>query len=207
MAGHDPVNNADPLNFIGAGVFSHNTSTKTWINAPGVTSTNRASYFKGQISHVAYYSYYVTTAELDAWWNPVPITGPIISGHSSSLCIDDSQSRTNNGNKIEIYSCTNNPNQNWTITPDGPGNAISVTINGVTKCMDVTGDGTTDHTLIQLYDCNGSPGEDWHLDSNGQLWNPNSNRCLDDPGASTTNGTQLQIYGCNQTNAQSWTAP
>ena len=207
MAGHAAVNNGDPLNYIGAGVFPADTSTKTWINAPGTTTKNRASYFRGQIADVAYYARYLTTDQLSAWWTPIPLIGPIVSGVSSALCITDDASRTTNGNMIMIYTCNNTPAQNWSINPDGPEGTISTTLSGVTKCMDVTGNGTGNGTLIQLYTCDGSPGEDWHLDSNGQIWNPNSGRCLDDPSSSTTNGTQLQIHDCNLTNAQSWSAP
>jgi beta-glucosidase len=76
----------------------------------------------------------------------------------------------------------------------------------VTKCLDVASAGTANGTLVQLYTCNGTAAQNWHLDSSGQLWNPNSGKCLDDPGYSTTNGTQLEIYTCNLGKNQYWWA-
>ena len=207
MEGSSPVNNKDPLNYIGAGVFSHNTSTRTWINAPGDTTKDRASYFTGQISDVAYYARYVSSDQLAAWWQPVPLVGPIVSSVASALCIDDADASTTDKNKIQIHTCNNTPAQNWSINPGGTEGTISMTLNGITKCMDVASAGTTDGTLVQLYTCNGTPAQDWHLDSSGQIWNPNSGKCLDDPDQSTTNGTQLQIYTCNLTAAQNWILP
>ncbi len=52
MAGSPTVNNVDPLNDIGAGVFPANTATKKWVNAPGDGATTRASYFTGQLANV-----------------------------------------------------------------------------------------------------------------------------------------------------------
>ncbi|GAA4617169.1 hypothetical protein GCM10023195_76510 [Actinoallomurus liliacearum] len=207
MAGSSPVNNIDPLNYIGAGVFPANTSTKTWINAPGVTTKNRPSYFSGQISHVAYYAANISTAELSAWWKPAPLVGPIVSNVSNGICIDDADAKTTDANKIQIHTCNNTAAENWSINPSGSSNTITMTLSGVTKCMDVDHSGTTDGTLVQLYTCNNSAAQQWHLDSSGQIWNPNSGKCLDDPKSSTINGTQLQIYTCNLSKAQYWIVP
>jgi hypothetical protein len=206
MAGNSTISLVDPLDFIGAGVFSHSTSTKSWLNAPGDTAKDRASYFKGRISGFAFYSRYVSTAQLDSWWKPVPLVGPIVSGLSSALCLDDAGSKTADKNKVQIYTCNNTAAQNWSVNPHGTDNTVTVTIAGVTKCLDVASAGTANGTLVQLYTCNGTAAQNWHLDSSGQLWNPNSGKCLDDPGYSTTNGTQLEIYTCNLGKNQYWWA-
>jgi len=131
---------------------------------------------------------------------PSPRTGPITSAAGSNLCIDDNQSITTNGNRIQIWSCDSTDAQEWILGPSG-------TISALGKCMDVTNGGTTSGTLVQLYQCNGTGSQDWTPGANGSLVNPQSGLCLDDPGGSVTNGTQLQIYTCNGTTAQNWTLP
>lgn len=129
-----------------------------------------------------------------------PPTGPIVSGVSSGLCVDDSSSSTTNGSHIQIWTCNQTGAQNWTVESNG-------TLQVLGGCMDVTGSGTTAGTKVQYYQCNGSVAQQWQLRSDGSIYNPNSAMCLDDPGSTTTIGTQLQIYTCNGTNAQKWTAP
>jgi hypothetical protein len=127
-------------------------------------------------------------------------TGPIVSGVSSGLCIDDSGASTTNGSHIQIYTCNGTGAQQWTVEPDG-------TLRVLGGCMDVTQSGTTSGTLVQFYTCNGTGAQQWQAQANGSLVNPESGLCLDDPNSSTTIGTQLQIYTCNGTGAQTWTLP
>jgi hypothetical protein len=199
-----PVNNADPLNFIGAGVFPANTSSKTWVNAPGDTTKTRASYFHGQIADVSYYNFKLLDAQLDPFWKPAPMVGPIVSGLSSAICVDDDHANTADKTKIQIWVCNNTAPQNWSLNPDG---TITMTLGSITKCLEVTGSGTANSTLIELFTCNGSAGQQWHLDSSGQIWNPHADRCLADPKSSTTNGTQLIIYDCLLSKDQYWIDP
>jgi predicted alpha-1,2-mannosidase len=131
---------------------------------------------------------------------PDPRTGAVVSGVSSSLCVDDAGSVTTDGNPVQIYTCNGTDAQNWSIAPDG-------TIRTLGKCLDVADSGTTSGTLIDLYTCNGTGAQQWTTGTDGALVNPESGLCLDDPNASTTNSTQLQLYTCNQTAAQDWTLP
>ena len=131
---------------------------------------------------------------------PSPRTGPVVSGVSSTLCVDDSQSSTTDGNPVDIYGCNGTDAQSWTIAPDG-------TIRALGKCLDARDSGTTNGTVVDLYECNGSGAQQWSVGANGSLANPESDLCLDDPNATTTQGTQLQLYTCNGTNAQDWTLP
>jgi predicted alpha-1,2-mannosidase len=131
---------------------------------------------------------------------PSPRTGPVLSGVSSALCLDDSQSSTTDGNPVDIWDCNGTDAQSWTISPDG-------TIRVLGECLDVTQSGTTNGTLIDLYGCNGTGAQQWTEGSSGSLVNPESGLCLDDPSATTTEGTQLQLYTCNGTDAQDWTLP
>jgi len=131
---------------------------------------------------------------------PQPRVGPIVSGVSSSLCVDDSNSSTTPGNAVQIYTCNGTDAQSWTIAPNG-------TISTLGLCLDAWQSGTTNGTPIDLYTCNGSGAQQWTTGSDGALENPESGLCLDDPNSATTAGTQLQLYTCDQTSAQDWALP
>jgi hypothetical protein len=75
------------------------------------------------------------------------------------------------------------------------------------KCVDIVGGGTANGTLVDLYDCNNTGAQVWEPQSNGELYNPQSNKCLDDTNFSTTPGTQLQIWDCAGSANQEWTLP
>ena len=131
---------------------------------------------------------------------PSPRTGPVVSGVSSGLCLDDSQSSGTDGNPVDIFGCNGTAAQSWTIAQDG-------TIRTLGKCLDATHSGTTNGTAIDLYTCNGTGAQQWSPGANGSLVNPESGLCLDDPNSTTSDGTQLQLYTCNGTGAQDWTLP
>ncbi len=201
MAGSPAVSSSDPETFVGAGVFNTN---QAWVNAPGDPTKVRASYFTGQLANVLYYSKWITQGpQLDPLNKPATQTGHLVSGVSASLCIDDSGS-TADGSPVTLHTCdATNANQIWNLNPDH-----TITLNTApNKCLDITGAGTANGSKIQLRTCTGGVNQVWHLESAGQIWNPNSKRCIDDPNSSTTVGTQLQIYDCNLTNAQTWRYP
>jgi predicted alpha-1,2-mannosidase len=127
-------------------------------------------------------------------------TGPIVSGVSSSLCVDDNGGSTTTGSHIQIWACNGTAAQNWTVAANG-----TLQVEG--GCMDVTSSGTANGTLVQWYTCNGTGAQQWETGASNSLINPESGKCLDDPGSTTAQGTQLQIYTCNGTNAQNWTLP
>ncbi|MEU9399721.1 lectin [Streptomyces sp. NPDC048242] len=129
-----------------------------------------------------------------------PRVGPVKSGVSSSLCVDDANSGTADHTAIQLWSCNGTYAQDWTVASDG-------TLRTLGKCLDVSNSGTTNGTLVQLYACNGTGAQAWTIGSDGSLKNTNSGLCLDDPNSATAEGTRLQIYGCNGTAAQKWTLP
>ena len=127
-------------------------------------------------------------------------TGTIVSGLSSSKCVDDNNGSGTNGTKVQIWNCDGNTSaQNWTVNSNG-----TLTIAG--GCMDITGAKYTNGTLIELWTCNGGANQQWTA-TNGEIVNPHSGMCLDDPASNTTNGTQLILYACNGGNNQKWTVP
>ena len=127
-------------------------------------------------------------------------TGPITSGLSSTLCVDDRSSSTTNSNPIQIYTCNNTGAQQWTVATNG-------TLQVLGGCMDVTQSGTANGTLVQYYQCNNTGAQQWTAQSNGELVNPESGKCLDDPGSSTTPATQLDISTCTGGSNQIWHLP
>jgi non-reducing end alpha-L-arabinofuranosidase len=127
-------------------------------------------------------------------------TGPVVSGVSSSACMDNNNGSGANGNKVQIWACDGfAPAQNWTVNSNG-----TITIDG--GCLDITGANFNNGTLVELWTCNGGSNQQWRS-QNGALVNPASGKCLDDPNGSTTNGTQLQIWSCSGANNQKWSIP
>src|ERR1700733_11296448 len=127
-------------------------------------------------------------------------TGTIVSGLSSSKCVDDNNGSGTPGTKVQIWDCDGNTSaQNWTVNSNG-----TLTIAG--GCMDITGAKYVNNTLIELWTCNGGANQQWTA-SNGEIVNPHSGMCLDDPSSNTTNGTQLILYTCNGGANQQWTLP
>jgi predicted alpha-1,2-mannosidase len=131
---------------------------------------------------------------------PGTVSGPITAGVDSTLCVDDSDSGTTDGTKIQLWGCNGSGAQVWTVGTDG-----TLTVLG--GCLDVSNSGTADGTKVQWWGCNGSGAQQWQQGANGSLVNPESGKCLDDPNSTTTTGTQLQIWTCNGTSAQRWTLP
>ena len=103
-------------------------------------------------------------------------------------------SGTADGNPTLVYTCTCNPNQQWTVGTDG-------TLRTLGKCLTAQNAGTTTAgTAVVLSTCASSPasaGQTWTYKSNGNLVN-----------GSTASGTKLDTWTCgnNQLN-QIWSLP
>ena len=130
---------------------------------------------------------------------PDPARSPPASGNN--LCVDVRAASSANFTPVQIYTCNGTDAQQWSVVQAGS------TLHALGKCMDVYGGGTADGTAVDIYDCNNTGSQVFIPESNGSLYNPQSNKCLDDPSSTTTSGTQLQIWDCNGTNAQVWHLP
>ncbi|QUQ65002.1 ricin-type beta-trefoil lectin domain protein [Kutzneria sp. CA-103260] len=161
----------------------------------GCTSPSGSTSSGGTMA-VQYVAAYTTTG---GGTNPPP-GGGAVTGYQG-LCLDDRSASTANGNPIQIYTCNGTTAQQWTFVQAG------TTLHVLGKCLDITSGGTANGTLVQLYDCNNTGAQVWIPQSNGTLYNPQSNKCLDDPAYSTTPGTQLQIWDCAGTANQVWHLP
>jgi hypothetical protein len=126
-------------------------------------------------------------------------TGPI-TGYAG-LCVDVRGASTANFTPVQVYTCNNTNAQQWTVVQAGS------TLHALGKCMDINGGGTADGTTVDLYDCNNTAAQVFIPQSNGSLYNPQSNKCLDDTNWSTTPGTQLQIWDCTGNANQKWNLP
>lgn len=117
-----------------------------------------------------------------------------------AMCLDDAANSSAAGNPVQLSTCDNSGEQNWTVQPDG-----TVRINGV--CLDTAGGGTAAGTLTVVNPCSGAGTQVWTQGSGNTLVNQASGLCLADPNQSVTNGTQLQILPCDGSIAQSWPLP
>jgi hypothetical protein len=88
----------------------------------------------------------------------------------------------------------------WTVVKAGS------TLQALGKCLDIDGGGTANGTTVDLYACNKTAAQVFIPQSNGELYNPQSNKCLDDTNWGGS-GTQLQIWSCADTANQQWKLP
>jgi hypothetical protein len=133
---------------------------------------------------------------------------------NSGSCIDDTNSGTANGTKVQQWACgegtySTQLNQQWEFeNGTASGYYYVANANAPTETWNVTGNGTTSGSLIQTWTYAGNSNEEWQAVSLGNGYykfvGQGSGLCLDTPGASTANGVQLQIYTCNGTAAQAW---
>ncbi len=115
-------------------------------------------------------------------------------------CLDDTGNSSNNGTRIQIWSCNGGSSQHWTMVQD-----TTVRIHG--KCLDIVNLGTTNGSAVDLWTCTGGTNQQWQIGTDGELVNPVSGKCLDDTGWSTTNGTKTEIWSCTGGANQKWTTP
>ncbi|MDQ2811762.1 MAG: ricin-type beta-trefoil lectin domain protein [Actinomycetota bacterium] len=126
-------------------------------------------------------------------------TGPIVG--YGGLCVDVRGANSANFTPVQVYTCNGTSAQRWTVVQAGS------TLQALGKCLDINSGGTADGTTVDLYTCNNTAAQVFIPQSNGSLYNPQSNKCLDDPNWSTTPGTQLQIWDCTGNANQHWTLP
>ena len=120
---------------------------------------------------------------------------------SQQPCLDDNNDSTATGNKVQLWTCRGDVQQNWVMQPGG---TIQL---GAASCLDTASGGTSQGTAVVLNPCSGASSQIWTKGANDALVQQSSGLCLDDPGLNTGNGTQLQIYSCNSGKNQAWWTP
>ena len=126
-------------------------------------------------------------------------TGQVVG--YGGLCMDVRGANSADFTPVQVYTCNGTNAQQWTVVAAGS------TLHALGKCLDINGGGTADGTTVDLYTCNNTAAQVFIPQSNGSLYNPQSNKCLDDTGWSTTPGTQLQIWDCTGNANQQWSLP
>ncbi|MBR7826737.1 ricin-type beta-trefoil lectin domain protein [Actinospica sp. MGRD01-02] len=169
----------------------------------GCTSPTSSTASGGTMS-VAYVAAYSTSGSSSGGGGGGGGTGGQWTGQITGyqgLCLDDRGASTALYNPVQVYTCNNTGAQQWTVVEAGS------LIKDYGMCLDINGGGTADGTTVDLYTCNGTGAQVWIPQSNGQLYNPQSNKCLDDTNYGGS-GTQLQIWDCTANDAaQVWTLP
>ena len=80
----------------------------------------------------------------------------ITDGAGNPLCLDD-DNNTSPGTAAIVWPCgATNPNQQWTLNPDG---SVRSTASGL--CLDVFGGATTSGTPLDQWPCTGNSNQRW----------------------------------------------
>jgi hypothetical protein len=170
----------------------------------GCTSPSGSTTSGGTMS-VQYVAAYTTGGSSSGGGTPPPppppsgTTGPVVG--YGGLCMDVRAANSADFTPVQVYTCNGSNAQQWTVVEAGS------TLHALGKCLDINGGGTADGTAVDLYDCNNTGAQVFIPQSNGSLYNPQSNKCLDDTGWSTTPGTQLEIWDCTGGANQQWSLP
>jgi hypothetical protein len=125
--------------------------------------------------------------------------GQRIVGGQSGRCVDVPNSSTSNGTQVQLWDCSGQANQSWTVTA-----GKQITVYGGGKCLDANGKGATNGTQVIIWDCNGQANQQWNVNTNGTITGVQSGLCLDANGAATGNGTKLILWSCNGQTNQQW---
>ena len=163
-------------------------------------TTPSGSTSSGQSMSVQYVAAYTTTGGTTTGGGGGSGATGQITGYNG-LCLDDRAASTADFNPVQVYTCNGTAAQNWTVVTAGS------TLQVFGMCADINGGGTADGTTVDLYTCNGTGAQVWEPQSDGALYNPQSNKCLDDTNYGGS-GTQLQIWDCTANDAaQVWHLP
>jgi hypothetical protein len=119
-------------------------------------------------------------------------------------CVDDPGDATSSGTLVDVATCNNSNEQNWTIEPDG-----TIQVNGL--CLDTYQEQTSPGTQVALNTCaSGASTQQWTQEPGNTLVNQASGLCLDDPaqqGQAPSDGSQLVIDACDGAPTQVWPLP
>ncbi|KQV14280.1 MULTISPECIES: lectin [unclassified Kitasatospora] len=141
-------------------------------------------------------AYYAVLDTLNA---TTPAGGSAIKGVASGRCLDVTGASQTNGAQAQIWDCSGQSNQQWTVTAAG-----ELRVYG-NKCLDVNGRGTTDGTSVIIWDCSGQSNQQWRLNADGTIAAVGAGKCLDVTAKATANGSKLAIWTCNGGDNQRWT--
>lgn len=140
--------------------------------------------------------------------------GPIPSGMfneedgsntGTPMCVDDPNNATAAATTIDLATCRNSAQQNWTL------NSGTIQINGL--CVDTLGGSTAGSPAAALETCDGSSTQQWMQGAGNSVTNVGLSAaqgvqtCLDDPGSSTASNAPLDVTSCSGGTNQVWPLP
>ncbi len=112
----------------------------------------------------------------------------------ASKCLDDNAGRTDNGTKVDLWSCDGQARQRVTFLANG-----ELRVSG--KCV------TDKNGATVLEACNGAAAQTWTRHANGEYVVSSGSNCLAVPTTSTANGTQLRLSACTDSRRERWSLP
>ncbi|MEV4611434.1 ricin-type beta-trefoil lectin domain protein [Kitasatospora sp. NPDC049258] len=126
------------------------------------------------------------------------VASSLSTGTATPLCLDDSGSRTDDGNPVVSYTCNGTDAQKWTLGTDGALKALG-------KCARPADGVSEAGRAVELWTCDGSPAQEWRSGAGGSMVNVVSGLCLDITGWDNTPGTRVALYTCHGGVNQQWT--
>ncbi|MFC3493853.1 polysaccharide deacetylase family protein [Glycomyces rhizosphaerae] len=119
----------------------------------------------------------------------------LLRSTSAGKCIDVPSGNTANGTKVQLYTCYEGANQQFTYTA-----AQELRVLG--KCLEAPSGSSG--TQVQINACSNANGQKWTFGSDGTIRNVGySTACLD--VYSSSNGAPVQLYTCWGGDNQKWT--
>ncbi|WP_158299661.1 polysaccharide deacetylase family protein [Glycomyces paridis] len=127
--------------------------------------------------------------------NPGGTGTDLLRSNSAGKCIDVPNGSTASGTRVQLYTCYEGANQQFTYTGSQELRVLGV-------CL--TAPSGTNGAQVQLSACNNSNGQKWTFGSDGTIRSVGySSVCLD--VYSSSNGAPVQLYSCHNNTNQKWT--
>lgn len=127
---------------------------------------------------------------------------------SAPMCLDDPHNSSAPNTAVDIATCLNLAQQNWTVPTTGKAGQIH--ING--RCLDTANGSIAVGAGVVLATCSTAATQQWEQGHANALINlgattASNEACLDDPSSSTMSGTPLDIASCSGGQNQMWPLP
>lgn len=119
---------------------------------------------------------------------------------ATGMCLDlDYSQRFTDGGLVQLWTCSGQPNQQWTLTSSGQ------LINGYGKCLDLhSADIVKNGGKVHVWSCSGALNQYWEIESNGLVTN-GYGRCLNAHASTVSiNGGNVQSWACHIADNTRW---
>ena len=109
-------------------------------------------------------------------------------------CLDVPNSSQTNGTQLQVHSCLNGTNQQWSRQANG-----QITVYSGAKCLEAQGTTNGSHVVIDT--CAGGTNQQWLFFSDGTIRNQGSHLCVD---AGLSSQQNVQVWSCGGGTNQKW---